>query len=225
MTVYYISHHGIEGQRWGVRNGPPYPLQLNRTKIEGFERIKDKPSLNVNLRYSDLTVPKGTITSRLSLTPVENVKNVRKYISLTSEPEDKWVTMFEKGYNEQLYVHKYSVNKKMKVASMDNAVKGLYDWVNSSENPRELVRGLARFTLDWERELGFNAGEGMSNRFFWCIGAINEYTKDYFKFMKKQGYDAIADVYGIKSGGDKSIIVIDPDKDLKFLGSKAVNRR
>lgn len=22
-----LSHHGIEGQKWGVRNGPPYPLE------------------------------------------------------------------------------------------------------------------------------------------------------------------------------------------------------
>ncbi len=22
----YLAHHGIKGQRWGVRNGPPYPL-------------------------------------------------------------------------------------------------------------------------------------------------------------------------------------------------------
>ena len=22
----YIEHHGIEGQKWGQRNGPPYPL-------------------------------------------------------------------------------------------------------------------------------------------------------------------------------------------------------
>ena len=23
----FLSHHGIKGQRWGVKNGPPYPLK------------------------------------------------------------------------------------------------------------------------------------------------------------------------------------------------------
>ena len=26
MNTNYISHHGIKGQKWGKRNGPPYPL-------------------------------------------------------------------------------------------------------------------------------------------------------------------------------------------------------
>lgn len=28
-----IYHHGIEGMKWGVRNGPPYPLKQPRTDI------------------------------------------------------------------------------------------------------------------------------------------------------------------------------------------------
>lgn len=24
---YELYHHGIKGQKWGVRNGPPYPLE------------------------------------------------------------------------------------------------------------------------------------------------------------------------------------------------------
>ena len=23
---YYLKHHGIKGQKWGIQNGPPYPL-------------------------------------------------------------------------------------------------------------------------------------------------------------------------------------------------------
>lgn len=26
MNYFYLAHHGIQGQKWGVRNGPPYPL-------------------------------------------------------------------------------------------------------------------------------------------------------------------------------------------------------
>lgn len=26
----YLEHHGIKGQKWGVRNGPPYPLDANK---------------------------------------------------------------------------------------------------------------------------------------------------------------------------------------------------
>lgn len=26
MKPIYLAHHGIKGQKWGVRNGPPYPL-------------------------------------------------------------------------------------------------------------------------------------------------------------------------------------------------------
>ena len=32
----YIEHHGVPGQRWGVRNGPPYPLNA-----EGMRSFKE----------------------------------------------------------------------------------------------------------------------------------------------------------------------------------------
>ena len=38
----YLVHHGIKGQSWGVRNGPPYPLGSGRSekrKIKKAERI------------------------------------------------------------------------------------------------------------------------------------------------------------------------------------------
>lgn len=40
-----ISHHGIEGQQWGVRNGPPYPLgsgQHSRAEVRAAKKENKK---------------------------------------------------------------------------------------------------------------------------------------------------------------------------------------
>lgn len=40
----FLEHHGIKGQKWGVRNGPPYPLKLK--KRWGFKKIDDSEAKN-----------------------------------------------------------------------------------------------------------------------------------------------------------------------------------
>lgn len=35
MVRNEFYHHGIKGQKWGVRNGPPYPLKENRDRVQG----------------------------------------------------------------------------------------------------------------------------------------------------------------------------------------------
>ena len=44
-TSEYLEHHGIQGQKWGVRNGPPYPLDYEQHNVS--EKSKNpKGSLN-----------------------------------------------------------------------------------------------------------------------------------------------------------------------------------
>lgn len=38
----YLAHHGIEGMRWGRRNGPPYPL--NESQMTAKEKAKNEVS-------------------------------------------------------------------------------------------------------------------------------------------------------------------------------------
>lgn len=40
MSELYIAHHGVDGMKWGERNGPPYPL--SRLGREKFSRILKK---------------------------------------------------------------------------------------------------------------------------------------------------------------------------------------
>lgn len=44
MGEYYIAHHGIPGQKWGVRHGPPYPLRKYAKGVESHAPKKVKTS-------------------------------------------------------------------------------------------------------------------------------------------------------------------------------------
>lgn len=48
-----LQHHGILGQRWGIRNGPPYPL---KDRFSGAKEVLE--SLGVN-DYNDFRPPKN----------------------------------------------------------------------------------------------------------------------------------------------------------------------
>ena len=39
-----LYHHGIQGQKWGIRNGPPYPLESGK----GSSRSVKEKHLNDN---------------------------------------------------------------------------------------------------------------------------------------------------------------------------------
>lgn len=34
-----LYHHGIKGQHWGVKNGPPYPLNASRRSLKNREKF------------------------------------------------------------------------------------------------------------------------------------------------------------------------------------------
>lgn len=38
----HFAHHGIQGQKWGVRNGPPYPLDSSALATKIYDQAKKK---------------------------------------------------------------------------------------------------------------------------------------------------------------------------------------
>lgn len=60
-----LEHYGIEGQKWGVKNGPPYPLERQK----GFHRIskKDKARILID-NLDDLSLQEiRDLVSRMEL--------------------------------------------------------------------------------------------------------------------------------------------------------------
>ena len=52
----YLAHHGVKGQKWGVKNGPPYPIGSSPRKvfISGTWRTSEEGS-----PYERKTLPKA----------------------------------------------------------------------------------------------------------------------------------------------------------------------
>lgn len=78
----YLAHHGIEGQKWGVKHGPPYPLPQSNKKLSkkhfgpntpvvkddgDLKAISDKEIINVVRKFRTKEDPTdfGDITTKV----------------------------------------------------------------------------------------------------------------------------------------------------------------
>jgi hypothetical protein len=67
-----LYHHGILGQKWGQRNGPPYPLKggaYSRSESKKFTRNGKKKNSIYNKKHFDKVLKTGTNLSTLSYDP------------------------------------------------------------------------------------------------------------------------------------------------------------
>lgn len=59
-TDEYLAHHGILGQKWGKKNGPPYPLDSNQmSKAEKRESSGNRSNNPNKKNKNDRTLTRG----------------------------------------------------------------------------------------------------------------------------------------------------------------------
>lgn len=61
MSDLYLVHHGILGQKWGTRNGPPYPLgggDYSRSEIKAIYKKRKQRNSIYNKRHFDEVLSK-----------------------------------------------------------------------------------------------------------------------------------------------------------------------
>lgn len=75
-----IYHHGVQGQKWGIRNGPPYPLKRKTKNIEILKAIDSgEISIKLNIGRQKLHI-KG-----------KNYDGIRSYMNCSLEECEKLI--------------------------------------------------------------------------------------------------------------------------------------
>ncbi len=136
----YLSHHGILGQKWGKKNGPPYPLSGgDYTTSEKKQLYKWKKTRN-NIyakKHEDSIIKKGTRLSTLSYNKDRTKNTDMFYATYKRADKDQYNALFNRKVPQDIYdedgnkigtgnFYKYKIDntigKDIKVASEDSCI-------------------------------------------------------------------------------------------------------
>lgn len=153
MMTDFLVHHGIKGQEWGVRNGPPYPLKgsaIQRTKYKLYKKGEQKYIIN-----------KGTKTQTLSYDKNRLNNTDMYYATLSKRDKDFYKTMFNQRvpnnvYDESghrigpSYYLKYNIqtvaNKDIRMANERESIEAFQKLMENSKDFSNFVTDKSRMT-------------------------------------------------------------------------------
>ena len=189
-----LTHHGIKGQKWGVRrfqNEDGSLTAAGRARyLKDIEKASSKGLRLASLREAH-TIPKGTVIYRTTAVPNEDQSGV-KYISYTQADRNHynagWIR--QTGNTGEAYENAYVLNQDLKVPSRDELKSVVNDIVlNDPKTMRDTVRTCMDMLMpegSWAREaVTINAYTGEEISFDKVVsdrlkGFMNEPVDDIF---------------------------------------------
>lgn len=150
----YLAHHGILGQKWGTRNGPPYPLKggsYTRTELEAIQYVRDKkPNSIYNKKHFDKMIDAGTELQTLSFDPNRTKDTDVFFATYDKHDRDRYMSRFNRPMPPILKDENgkfLGVNLTCKYNNLNAAKKGIK--VASEDAQNEVIRDL------WENNRDF----------------------------------------------------------------------
>lgn len=230
-----LQHHGIKGQKWGVRNGPPYPIKVSK-------------STSRKINKTGYTLEKGAYLYRTTGNAHES--NRGSAFASFSERDRKF-------YNERLCVNAlnpkadaFDMTMKLKrdlvVPSQKERVDAFIRYMSTGKNAEKFNRYLKNVFSD-NNDLYMTANRDISKKNFmayltFCMTtsgvnrttaksqelakASEEIRKDYYSMLKSKGFNATVDDLDAVNPitGDNPVIIFDREETVDVIEIKKLYR-
>jgi len=157
-----LYHYGIRGQKWGVKNGPPYPLSggdYTQTEWKALKAERKKKYSRYNKAHYDQVIKEGTRMQTLARDPNRTKNTDMFYAAYTKADKDRYNAMFNHKTPQTLYdengneigtgkTYKWSIENvtkcNIKVASKDSGAKAVMNLYKNSRDFMNFVQDPSR---------------------------------------------------------------------------------
>lgn len=188
-----LCHHGVKGQKWGVRK-------------------LDKRNGNLYLR-------KGTVVKRVATDNQDRTHNNRKYVSINQKDHSKWDDYLTRLYLQKGYVttlHTYKTVKDIKV--MDSKKQGelFTKMLMNTDFKNQAVKDLDMYYKYMPQMKKTNDPSEEISRLMSAFTL--ETGKKFTDEVLKRGYDAVVDTHG-QNVSKSPVIILNANTNLKKIGT------
>lgn len=248
MNNAYIYHHGIKGQKWGIRrfqneDGSLTPAGKQRYYVENDPSVTFKTNED-----GSSTIPVGFKFNRVGKASLDINKSGVLYMSYGKEDAARYVkslgpTLIGKliGNAGEAVQHIECISP-MKMASTSEVEKGLVEIVANNKRILDRINNdeiaSVMVTVDFNKKVDrqmvdyalknpdSNAAKRLAQATsFWLgDGRYAEEAKIVYKHFMDKGYDAIPDITDREGGASKTAMIVMNTDKVKITSTTKITR-
>lgn len=223
-----LYHHGVKGQRWGVRR---YQNEDGTLTAEGRRRLNEEYEFSGEKHFQELrkkryaddrkafgldknVIKKGTEIHRIA-NEGESIDNRRKYVSVTDWDREVYSMMFDNiglDLNKTFGEYTYKAAKDLKIAGADEVLDHVMEKYGNTKL-KNLYKTQKEFDGLEDNDYFDSVNETVTKSLHIIMSEKMTDVEDYFR---KKGYDGFVDIEDYGVFAQYPVILTTPINSLEF---------